>query len=265
MIRALGGGELIGDKLVRLAYLDESGTGDPQKEPHVVVAGVIVDADKQLARVQRHLRGMVERHVPKEHRHGFVFHAKELFNGGKVFKRGEDDAHRLEVLKEICSIPKQFSLPVVGSYNTRALTQSQLSQESLKPKDILRICIGVAAFTSIVQVEAFMRDNGHEDELAWLCLENNELSKQLIKFALRLIRTEDRMPHFPLLEHFLPLERIMSEISFQEKADSSLLQIADACAYTIRKKLSRDPVADEYFDLIKGQLTESSRRLSGLE
>jgi hypothetical protein len=53
--RALGGGPLVGDQLVRFVYLDETGTGDPQIEPYVVVAGVMIDADRQWKDVENHL------------------------------------------------------------------------------------------------------------------------------------------------------------------------------------------------------------------
>jgi 2'-5' RNA ligase len=84
----MGGGPLCGDRIVRLVYADEAGLANPKHEPHLVVASVIVDADRKLIAVQRHLDRLVERHIPPEHQSDFVFHATELFNGGgKVLQK----------------------------------------------------------------------------------------------------------------------------------------------------------------------------------
>jgi hypothetical protein len=74
---------------VRLVFLDEAGTSNPEHEPYLVVAAVIVDADKKLIAAQKYLDELVTRHIPLRHQDGFVFHATHIFNGGgKIFKRG---------------------------------------------------------------------------------------------------------------------------------------------------------------------------------
>src|SRR5438874_380349 len=57
--RCFGGGKLEGDRIVRLVFLDEAGTSNPEHEPYLVVAAVIVDADKKLIAVQAHLDSLV--------------------------------------------------------------------------------------------------------------------------------------------------------------------------------------------------------------
>ena len=47
MVRAFDGSPLAGRRLVRIVYLDESGTS--RREPLALVAGVVVDADNQLS------------------------------------------------------------------------------------------------------------------------------------------------------------------------------------------------------------------------
>lgn len=84
MLRALGGDELSGDKLVRFVYLDESGTGDPGREPWVVVSAVMVHADYQLRLVEKYLSDMADDYIRPEHRLGFVFHAADMLGGGDI-------------------------------------------------------------------------------------------------------------------------------------------------------------------------------------
>jgi hypothetical protein len=54
-VRALCGGELSGERLVRLVYMDEAGIGKLADEPALVVGAVILNADRQLAQVERAL------------------------------------------------------------------------------------------------------------------------------------------------------------------------------------------------------------------
>jgi hypothetical protein len=78
---------------VRLVYVDEAGLSNAAQEPFLVVGGVIVHADGQLLTVEDRLDQLVNEWIPADQQEGFVFHAKELFNGGgRVFRR---DDHRL--------------------------------------------------------------------------------------------------------------------------------------------------------------------------
>ena len=52
MTLAFGGGPLRGDKIVRLVYLDEAGISNPAHEPWLVVAGIVINADKQFKLIE---------------------------------------------------------------------------------------------------------------------------------------------------------------------------------------------------------------------
>lgn len=70
--------------------MDESGISNPEQEPWLVVVAVAIDADKKLTPVERHLDSLVRRFTAQQHQESFVFHAKELFNGGgEIFKRDD--------------------------------------------------------------------------------------------------------------------------------------------------------------------------------
>ena len=92
---------------MRLIYVDEAGISSITQEPFLVVAGVIVDADKQFKSVQAYLDELVEKHIPKDRRDGFAFHAMELFHGTKRFNREFwSFEKRLEILDDLAAIPK---------------------------------------------------------------------------------------------------------------------------------------------------------------
>jgi len=109
---------------VRLVSVDEAGISNKAQEPVLVVAAVIVDADKQFVALERQIDNIVARHIPQEHQAGFVFHASQLFNGGgKIFTR--DNAawpleKRLAIADELAAIPARFHLPLTMTFVPRA-------------------------------------------------------------------------------------------------------------------------------------------------
>jgi len=72
---------------MRLTYFDDSGLFNSKQEPFIVVAGVLIDADKQMIAVENHLLDLVKKHIPKQDQDGFVFHAMELWSGSRYFSK----------------------------------------------------------------------------------------------------------------------------------------------------------------------------------
>jgi hypothetical protein len=72
---------------VRLVYLDEAGISNPREEPILVVAGIIVHGDDQWKNLEQEILSLRGEYIPEQFREGFVFHATELFSGGKFFNR----------------------------------------------------------------------------------------------------------------------------------------------------------------------------------
>jgi hypothetical protein len=104
-----------------MVYLDEAGISKPDLEPFVVVAGVMIHADKQWHAVEAHLSSLTDRYVPPAKREGFSFHATELFSGGKTFTREEwPKEERWTILDQLVAIPGKFELPVVAGWVARA-------------------------------------------------------------------------------------------------------------------------------------------------
>ena len=127
---SFSGIRLEGERLMRLAFMDEAGISKPEEEPFLVVAGVIVHGDHALNGVENQLERVMKRHIPAVHWDDFVFHATELFNGGgKVFKREKQDLigpprwpldRRLGIADEIMAIPQKFGLSLALGWVERA-------------------------------------------------------------------------------------------------------------------------------------------------
>jgi hypothetical protein len=230
--RALGGGVLSGDKLVRYVYLDETGTGDPAKEPFVIVAGVMIHAvASEWKAVENHLKFLADGFALPEDRPGFCFHANELFTG---VKRKFSDKYSLQkrhaALAAICEIPQRFSLPTFMYAINRADYERRrpgLSKNELLTEGLMHASIGCA-----IGIERFMRTHMPPDEVATLVYEHNTDKNQAIADYHEFFRSDKIENELRKLQRrrLLRLERIIEGAMFSKKSASSLLQIADACA-----------------------------------
>ncbi len=228
---------------MRLVYLDEAGIGRASQEPVVIVAGVIVHADRTLASVEEHIAGIVKRYIPSDQQHGFVFHAKELFNGGgNVFDRTKWPLYRrLEIADELAKIPNLFELPVVYGDKKRS---NVVSNDHM-----------VAFARCAVCIEAYMR-NECDDEVCLLVVEDNAEHRSWIRAAQQYLQNrlmdpvDEEMSKVPLL----PFRKIREDPLFAGKSPLSVLQVADFCAYVWKRKLMNDARYDRFCDVMDNRV-----------
>jgi hypothetical protein len=255
MFRALGGGELKGEKLVRFAYLDESGTGNPKEEPFIIVAGFVVHADKQLKDLEKYLMTMADSFATHEDRPSFYFHAHELFTGGKnEFRDKYSLKKRHEFLLHLCEIPQKFNLPIFAHAVDRASLAKK--KPSAKNKELLIEGLQHASMACAQGIEMFMQKHADPDEIATLIYEQNGNFSKHVKAYHNLFRSRviSEIIAYYQLNNLKPFERIAETAFFADKEDSSALQVADACAYILNRHMRQKTDIDNFLAPIMGQL-----------
>jgi len=252
----LSGVKIDGESLVRFVYVDESGISI--HESVTVVAGIIVNADLQWKAIERHLDALITKYVPPEHRHGFVFHAKDLFHGsGKVFDRKKYPIERSrEALKEILMIPIRFYLPLVygiarkGAAPKNSTRQKRRDEASTHQAKAFSLCV--------LEAESYMRERAGSKEIAALVAENNTDTRKMVDRIHQILRgsvhSKSAQNILSLLSRLvpdcLPITKIVDHVYFAKKNDAVLLQIADACALIIRYFCEGRSDAHEFFDAL---------------
>jgi hypothetical protein len=254
--RSISGVELQGDNLVRLIYADESGISIHEKI--TVVAGVIIDADKQWISVKRAIDALINEYVPEEHRRDFVFHAKDLFSGAKIFDRNKYPIERAhEALKKLLSVPGQMRLPIVYGF-TRKYHPSSASTKEQRRAEAATYHSHTFALC-VLAAERYMRGYADPSEIATVIAENNTDTRNVIKAMHVLLQGRDRSSglspqiYASLQEHSadcLPVTRIIDTVHLASKDEAILLQLADACALIIRYALERKAHAEPFFDAL---------------
>jgi hypothetical protein len=231
---------------MRFVYLDESGVGSPEREPYLIVAGVIVNADKQLKRVEARLLELMEKYVPPEKREGFHFHAKVLANGetGGVFDRKTyPEAKRLQALQELCEIPRDFDLPVVCHTVDRLRMIKDHPADSIA--DVTTLGQSACSIACLVDVDRYMRTVEDQSEVATIVYEHTEKARKHIREVHNFLRKKTiRVGNFAAEG---PLTKIAETAFFALKEDSSLLQVSDAIAFTINAGCRKKPGIERFF------------------
>jgi virulence-associated protein VagC len=246
---AFGGGSLLGTNLARFVYMDETGVANPAQEPWLVVAGIIVEPDRHWFALEEKLRELADEYAPKEHREGFVFHATELWSGGKIMQRETYPAERRwEALKRICALPGEFEFPVVKGAIHRE-SYRRMIDPNLSDTDVTADA-QLAAFTECLTViEQFMRHDAGPQEVAKITVEYSSNNYRLFKEHHRTLKSPASLANMhPVAALYWPIRRIVDSVEACDKQDTSLLQIADACAFIVRKKLEGHPEADAYLE-----------------
>ncbi len=245
---------------MRFAYLDESGIGDAKAEPFVVVAGVIVHADIQIKAIEKYLHDMIADYVHPLLRKATHFHAKELFSGGGIFSRKTYAKElRWKILREVCEIPLKFDLPVVMGFISREQYKLSPNRSVWKEKKLIAGAQSIASTACLIAIERYMR-KVDEKEVAALVYENNDNAKALIRDTQRMLKDSDFVKHLgadvlsPNWTAYLPLSRIVESPLFSEKNESSILQVSDAMAWAINRKLRSAEECDRFFEPIDKQL-----------
>lgn len=246
-LSGFGGTDLLaGSKLVRLTYLDEGGIS--KREPSVVVAGVIVHGDLQLARVEEHLIGLRDKHIPESDRANFVFHSTDIWSGGKYFKDRNvwPLERRLKILEDLADIPAAFSLPIAYGVSNKAHVQQMVGEATDKLLDLVYHACAFASATQLV--ERFLRGY-YPDEYTLVIAEDRDAVRRMIKRVQAALqgRTDD-LPKELLAEFAeLPYQHIRDTVHFAAKTEAHLLQVADICAFLIRGFVSGHPQSGPLF------------------
>jgi hypothetical protein len=226
---------------VRLAYLDEAGIGNSTSEPFTVVAGVLVAPDDEWFEVQEAIASVGRALVMESDRKDLIFHAKDLFHGSGVFKRDRySKEDRWEILTQLASIPKDFGLPVVWG----AVDRVELAKEfpDFPPSKLAIHAQGIASMRCTLAVEKYMRENTAPKELATVVYENNPQAKQFVK------QMHNRLndPNYLTLDdrlngnawgRYTPFRRVIDTAHFVEKSEAKMLQLADLCAFVIKRRM----------------------------
>jgi hypothetical protein len=178
---------------------------------------------------------------------GFVFHASELVNGGRTITREKYPREKREFfLRSLCEIPEHFALPIVCHSVPRKKIQDRkpfIGEDEVVLEALLHASIACAH-----GVEQVMTKFGQDGEVALLVYEQNGSKSSAIREYHNLFRSERFNKYLETkgLRNLVEFQRVIDTAHFAAKTDSSILQVADACAYVLARHLRGKPQPSEW-------------------
>jgi hypothetical protein len=170
-------------------------------------------------------------------------------------------------LDDLAAIPKKFDLPVCWGATDR-IEAPKLFSQPIEPKLLEQIVHSHAFFKFVTQVEVVMRATA-QSEVAMLIAEDRQLMRKMLKMSQAIFRgrapskfqvemdqimAEESDVLGRLYKVIFPLDRIVETVHFAQKTESSLLQVADICAFAIKRHLMKAPHADRLYAPLKDQI-----------
>lgn len=256
--RALLGGPLEGSAPVRMIYVDEAGTS--AREPVVVVVGVIVHADLQW-RAAREAMARVLLQVPPKFRENFIFHAAEIW-GSRKYRPDWSREDRFRFLCDVMSIPRNIGLSIGYGvvYKKRVLGTADFPIDADKQAHM------VAFMSCIESIDMFMQEQAFPMEVGTVVAEDVPEMRKWLRTAVEILKT-GRLPldttmrtvavsqgtvsETPL-KGFSQIARLVDVTHFAAKHEAPLLQIADACAFALRRFWAEQSTGDDFLTAMLG-------------
>lgn len=238
----------------RILYLDESGiTNDEDADPYMIVAGVMLHTDSQWRAVRDALQKVADDWLPPQGRKGFIFHAKDIYHGNKSWDRDVWPAEiRNQILIELVEITHTLKIPIFAqyvekkTYGVGILTAEQLSY----PHKAVQMQ-GICALDCVVWADRWL-ERYAPDENATVTAEDKTDVREVIRNMHVVLKNSKLMESNGLgVIEGLPLKRIIDGISFQRKNEAVALQLADACAFVLKRGLGKLHIPAPLFDYLQ--------------
>ena len=244
---------------MHLAYLDDSGTRDKNSRFQLMTAVVI--EGWEFAGIEQAFGTGIDLLVAEERLERFEeFHAYELYGGYGVFEGVEQDK-RFSVIRGILRIAKEHTIPVIYG----AVDLVKLADKNYGSADPLDTCFRICAkgIDEWAAKQFQMPAANDPDPLSTVVngphplvvLVADDFQQKSIKETLRksfqYLRKPLRPPDFYDNRR---TQHLHDALYFGNSKDSGGLQLADLCAYIIRKHLEGDESVAGFYDIFKDQI-----------
>lgn len=246
---------------LRFIYTDEAGTS--AKEPVVVMVGLVVNADLQLRPAERLVQEVCAE-VPEQFRNGFISHATSVWND-KKYRPEWSREKRFEFLCHMMSIPRIIKMGVAWAAADKREEGSFPPLQGYTRDQTLHT--GTFGFC-IANADRFIR-HFFPGEVAALIAEDLPEMRTALRQRIQLLRSNRHiirpdqlnsyaygkaattMPSAKFFEY--TISQVVNEVLFVGKNGASLLQVADACAFGMRRYFAGLSQGKEFAQAILGK------------
>ena len=225
------------------------------KENEYVVAAVITNPDIHWHSIVNYYddlaRCWLDRDEFDTRLHGhFVFHALDVWHGSGVWKRERSLQQRMKIFKQLAQAPGLLNVPVcVGVINKKSLENDFADLDSGQRKQAFH---GLAFNFTMQQVDMWMEENCPQ-QVCMVTAEDTDTIKKAINHAQFGFQTNgEGYSHENTIE--FKSRAIVDTVNFADKRLSPIMQMADHCAFILRRSHTQCPHIGTYKAMIDNAL-----------
>lgn len=252
---SISGVPVEGIALVRDIYSDEAGvSGDPQEKVSIVV-GLIVHTDTQWGPVASEMGRLVKEQVPPEYQQTFALHAKDLFNKNKY--PNWPRAQRYELLKQMMRLPRYFNIPIsVGVVKRGGAPPLNSVMPQWEQDHLFAFCLCMTSADSYLRGQC-------GSEVSRIIAEDiprmkNFLMRAFVWLSNNSLELEDRVQGGAKIMRTFKIRKIIDHPLYADRRVSPFLQLADACAYGLKRYFGKQSYGEAYAsEIITEELAKS--------
>jgi hypothetical protein len=254
--------------VVRVVYSDEAGLGSEREEPHTVITALMLNIDVQwhpvLAMIEKSIRCFVGRgNISNFELKGHILYRK--------IRKGDRKAARL--MRDLMAIPSQFLIPVFHSAVNRAgfsrfmkevyiptVRKGRGGEDPIGARDTFSQALQGCA----VLIDSYVHTTFKDEQILWIhdVGRYDKLAKDDLDHIRSLAGLEVwRHVWRQMLGGPVPQQsHIIDTIYFGDSKESRALQLADVCCSTIARHLRAEPVAEEFYTILRPQIVNANAR-----
>ncbi len=254
---------------MRYVFVDEAGTSET--EPATIVAGLIVNADRQMMLAEAAIEEALGA-VPEPFSSGFVFHATDVFSNQK-YRKLWPLTDRLALLHSMMRLPRRLKIPfsfgLVRRESPNRLAGAGISRTQWHHINAFTYCLARA--------DMYIREFAAPNEVATVVAEDVPEMRKFLKQTPGLFRqvilsraplrptTAEKNLGYIKQKREIRIARIRKAIHFVQKEDDPMLQLADATAFGLRRYFAGQQFGDEFASSIFGANVPPREDFEGLE
>lgn len=235
-------------------YVDEAGTSE--REQVSIVVGIGVDSPETRARALGELSKIVCTYVPRPLQEGFVFHATDIWNDSS-HRQYWTMQERLSLLYAMMSLPRKLGLPIhLGMVRRNApqiAVQSHISQARLQHAIAFSLCVAKASAHARHQYGNGVTVSVVAEDVAKM---RGRLTGAAMAMKEEPIHVPDECLRPTLQEQANGVitqsgelsASSLESVSYVGKNDEPLLQLADACAFALRRRFENQSFGREFVE-----------------
>lgn len=244
---------------MKLCYCDESGTGDIRNEPVAVMVGIVVDASRmhltkaEWEELLGHLSELAKRQIA-------FLHTRDFYHGRPPY-RGIEGQQRSDMVDYIIQWLGDRQHRIVYSAVTRAEFETARTTEAVPSE--LNSLWRFMGFHLMLAMQTYCQSFGKNKGHTIFVFDNEDREEK--RFSDIVCRPQAWSDHYygrhPKRDQ---LDQVVDVPYFGDDRDVVLLQVADFCAYFLRRyaELDAGVGAPSYYVGEKEKVTAWAKRLA---